>query len=153
MRILIIDDDRDFADSLAELLQLDGHHVELALSGEMGVELFRATQFDKVFIDIKLGDQNGLEILAILKAERPDIDASLITGSTRVNFPIMRRISALRIFFKSRFPPMKSERSGNSCSPNSRTIVRKRRRAAPGSAWRHPPGRYPGKLDSAPRCG
>lgn len=79
MRILIIDDDRDFADSLAELLQLDGHHVELALSGEMGVELFRATQFDKVFIDIKLGDQNGLEILAILKAERPDIDASLIT--------------------------------------------------------------------------
>ena len=34
MKIFIVDDNRDFAESLTDLLKLDGHQVELAFDGE-----------------------------------------------------------------------------------------------------------------------
>lgn len=80
MRILIIDDDRDFADSLAELLELDNHQVELAFTANIGMELFKASPFDTIFVDILLADQNGLELLRTLKPRRPDANFFIITG-------------------------------------------------------------------------
>ena len=34
LRVFVVDDDRDFAESLAEVIEARGHHVELAYSGE-----------------------------------------------------------------------------------------------------------------------
>jgi two-component system, NtrC family, response regulator HydG len=40
-RVLVIDDDRDHAESIADILSMRGHRVEAAFSGEQGVEIFR----------------------------------------------------------------------------------------------------------------
>ncbi len=45
LSVLIVDDDRDFGQSLANFLRLEGHEVELALDGEAAVENFRARNF------------------------------------------------------------------------------------------------------------
>ncbi len=38
-KLLIIDDDRDFAESLADFFKLDGHQVDTTFTGEDGIEL------------------------------------------------------------------------------------------------------------------
>ncbi len=46
LSILIVDDDPDFGQSLANFLRLEGHEVELAFDGEAAVEKFQARDFD-----------------------------------------------------------------------------------------------------------
>ena len=44
-RILIVDDDRDHAESIVDLVAMRGHEVEIAGSGEAGIAHFRAAEF------------------------------------------------------------------------------------------------------------
>jgi DNA-binding response OmpR family regulator len=53
-RILVIDDDRDHAESIVDILSMRGYQVEAAFSGEAGVKAFRDEDFDIVFMDVKL---------------------------------------------------------------------------------------------------
>jgi CheY-like chemotaxis protein len=80
LRILVVDDDRDFADSLAEALRLEGHQVDVALSGERAVERFRQCDYDLTFMDVKLPGRNGVERLLELRALRPAARVVLVTG-------------------------------------------------------------------------
>jgi PAS domain S-box-containing protein len=60
-RVLIIDDNRDAADSMAVLLRLDGHEVVTAYSAEEGIEIVHASTPDVVLLDIGLPRMNGYE--------------------------------------------------------------------------------------------
>jgi DNA-binding response OmpR family regulator len=59
--ILIVGDDRDFGQSLANFLRLEGHQVVLAFDGETAVEKFRTRDFDAAFLDVKLPGMDGVE--------------------------------------------------------------------------------------------
>ena len=61
MRIFVVDDDRDLAESLAEVLELSGHEVEIAFSGEQAVEIFRQKDFDISFMDVVMPGMNGFQ--------------------------------------------------------------------------------------------
>jgi two-component system response regulator HydG len=78
--ILIVDDDRDLAESLADVLEARGHAVEVAGSGEEGVERFRQRDFDIVFTDVKLPGMNGVESLFAFRQIRPDAKVVMMTG-------------------------------------------------------------------------
>jgi len=78
--ILIVDDDRDLAESLADVLEARGHAVELASSGEEGVERFRRRNFDVVFTDVKLPGMNGVESLFAFRQIKPDAKVVMMTG-------------------------------------------------------------------------
>jgi CheY-like chemotaxis protein len=60
--ILVIDDNPDVADSLAELLGLLGHHVSVANSGAQGIELILALAPSLVLCDLGLPSLDGVEI-------------------------------------------------------------------------------------------
>jgi signal transduction histidine kinase len=60
-RVLVIDDNRDAAESLAELAELFGHTADVAYDAASGLELLRETHPDVVFCDIGLPDMNGYE--------------------------------------------------------------------------------------------
>jgi two-component system, NtrC family, response regulator HydG len=79
-RVLIVDDDVDHAESLADVLELRGHPVELAHSGEDGIEAFRAGEFDLVLLDVKLPGINGVETFLELKKLRPSARVMMMTG-------------------------------------------------------------------------
>ena len=60
-RILIVDDNRDSADSLAMLLRLMGHEVSTAYDGEQAVEVASAFRPDVALLDIGMPKLNGYE--------------------------------------------------------------------------------------------
>ncbi len=66
-RILVVDDNVDAADSLAMLLQLDGHDVEAVYGGAAAIEAVRRRQPQMVFLDIGLPEMDGYEVARQLR--------------------------------------------------------------------------------------
>ena len=81
MRILIIDDDRALCRSLQIHLQREGHTVECAYSASAGVEAFETAPTDLVFVDLKLPDVSGLDVLRELKGLDAEPLSVMITGA------------------------------------------------------------------------
>ena len=65
--VLIIEDDDDARDSLAELLRLDDHQVSVACDGKDGLELAGSLAPDFVLVDIGLPDMDGYEVARRLR--------------------------------------------------------------------------------------
>jgi signal transduction histidine kinase len=62
VRILVVDDNRDAADSLATLLRLGGHHVSVAHDGPRALELAVAERPEVVFLDLGMPGMDGYEV-------------------------------------------------------------------------------------------
>jgi DNA-binding response OmpR family regulator len=71
LKVLIVEDDRDCAESTATLLRLAGHHVETASNGLTAVTAVVATQFDVVLLDIGLPGMTGCDIAEWLRSQCP----------------------------------------------------------------------------------
>jgi len=71
LRVLIVDDDRDFAESLALLLEARGYQVELAFSGEEAIVKFREQDFDIAFMGVRLPGKDGTESFLEIRKFRP----------------------------------------------------------------------------------
>jgi CheY-like chemotaxis protein len=80
LRILVVDDDVDAADSLAELFEMEGHEVKVAYSGEKAIEAYRTSNFDIAFMDIMMPGKNGVESFFEIKQLRPDAQVYMMTG-------------------------------------------------------------------------
>ena len=80
LRIFVVDDDIDFAEGLAEVLEIKGHEVEIAFSAEEAVRRFRECDFDLAFIDIKMPGKNGVEALLEIRRIKPGARVIMMTG-------------------------------------------------------------------------
>ena len=69
MRILVIEDEKKTAAFLAKGLREAGFAVDLALDGETGLKLSRATKFDLLIVDVMLPNKNGWEVVAELRRD------------------------------------------------------------------------------------
>jgi CheY-like chemotaxis protein len=72
LRILIVEDNPDAAGSLAMLLRLDKHEVEIALDGRTALQKAALQEPDVVLLDIGLPGMDGFEVAKGLKALPPD---------------------------------------------------------------------------------
>jgi len=79
--ILVVDDNRDAADSLAELLRMVGHDVVLAHDGAQALEVAAANHPDTVLLDIGLPGMDGYEVARRLR-ERPDFARTRLIALT-----------------------------------------------------------------------
>jgi two-component system nitrogen regulation response regulator NtrX len=79
MRILVVDDETEIRASLQEIFQEDGYEVLLAGSEASALEEAQKT-IDLAIIDIKLGNDNGIEVLRKLKLQFPLVPVIMITG-------------------------------------------------------------------------
>ncbi len=68
-RILIVDDNKDLADSLARLLGLLGHEVEVAFDGRKGIEAARIYRPRVLLLDIGLPLMDGYQVARTLRQE------------------------------------------------------------------------------------
>jgi signal transduction histidine kinase/CheY-like chemotaxis protein len=68
-RVLVVDDNADAASSLADLLELDGHQVEMASDGVQGIARARAFVPDLILLDIGLPTLDGYETCRAIRAE------------------------------------------------------------------------------------
>ncbi len=76
LNFLIVDDNKDFAESMSDVLGLDGHITEIAHSGEEAEKKFRKKNYDIIFMDVKLPGMNGVE--SFLKIQKLDPKARVI---------------------------------------------------------------------------
>ncbi len=79
--VLLVDDERDFADALAERLQARGFRVTTAYDGEEALRLAAGLDFDVAVLDVNLPGMDGLALLRELRALRPQAEALMLTGS------------------------------------------------------------------------
>jgi DNA-binding NtrC family response regulator len=86
--ILIIDDEQEIRESLAELLGLEGYQAEAAATGEEGLKKIDENVFDLVLLDVSLPDRNGLEVLKSIKRDNAEVGVVMITAhdSSQVAF-------------------------------------------------------------------
>ena len=77
-RILVADDNRDGADSLGMLLELNGHSVSICYNGESALELARKALVNVMILDIGMPDISGYEVARRVRAERWGADIYLI---------------------------------------------------------------------------
>jgi DNA-binding response OmpR family regulator len=80
LRILIVDDDRPLAKTLADVLKLKGFRAEAAFSGPHALEMVGCDQFDCVLTDVKMPVVNGVELLRAIRAGRPHLPVVLMTA-------------------------------------------------------------------------
>ena len=80
-RILVVDDNCDAAELLAELMRLFGHEVSVAFSGCTALQAVDAFQPDVVVLDIGMPGMDGYEVAQALRA-RPDCAALRIIALT-----------------------------------------------------------------------
>jgi DNA-binding NtrC family response regulator len=80
IRLLIVDDEVKFLDSIAARLEMRGLEVAKAYNGKDAVELARREKFDLALLDLKMPGMDGQEVLQIIKQENEHIEVIILTG-------------------------------------------------------------------------
>ncbi len=79
-KILIIDDEEEILEVLAEVFEEEGYQVKKGQDGEHGMAVFLEWQPDLVITDIKMPNKNGLDVLRSVKNSGSDVDVIILTG-------------------------------------------------------------------------
>jgi PAS domain S-box-containing protein len=82
-RILVVDDNKDAADSLAALLEIEGHQVKAVYTPEEGLEEVELLKPDLVLLDIGLPRITGYEVAQRIKAAHPLMCVVALSGYGR----------------------------------------------------------------------
>lgn len=80
--VLIVEDNEDLCQTLADVLRKEGNKVRTALTGEHALNILKNDIIDLVLLDIKLPDINGIRILEAIKEMDPEILVIMITALT-----------------------------------------------------------------------
>lgn len=100
-RVLLIDDEVEFVDTLAERLRARGLEVEVAYSGMDGVRKSQETKFDAVVLDFAMPGMDGIATLKALLAGTPDLQVMLLTGQATIRAAVeAARLGAVDILEK-----------------------------------------------------
>jgi two-component system response regulator AtoC len=82
--ILVVDDDDDVRSFLVDALDLAGHDVDEAPDGRAALKKLRATGYAVVLTDLTMPGMTGLELLAAIKADQPEVEVVMLTGNGSV---------------------------------------------------------------------
>jgi two-component system response regulator RegA len=78
--LLLVDDDEPFLKRLAKAMEKRGFEVETAGSVAAGKAISTARPTAYAVVDLRLGDGNGLDVVEVLRARRPDARIVVLTG-------------------------------------------------------------------------
>jgi len=82
--ILVVDDEPDVAQLLAEALELDGHRVDTATSGTSALDRLQERAYDLIFSDIRMPELDGPDLYREVARRRPGLERRIVfvTGDT-----------------------------------------------------------------------
>jgi two-component system response regulator HydG len=81
--VLVVDDDPNTCTTFKYVLEAKGYQVGTALSGEEAVEMARESEYDMIFIDMKLPTMNGLQTYLAIREANPQVVAVMMTAYRR----------------------------------------------------------------------
>ena len=91
VRIMIVDDDEDLAESLADLLKVYGYEVDIATNGREALQRAQAADFDVTFMDVRMPVMNGVDSCLAIKRIKPQARIVMMTGFKE---PILAKATA-----------------------------------------------------------
>ena len=80
-KILLVDDEKDFLDIMAERMNAWGLEVATTTSAEDALDKVKEETFDAVIMDLMMPEMDGFKALKLFKASQPDISIILLTGN------------------------------------------------------------------------
>ncbi|MGA7130265.1 MAG: response regulator, partial [Chthoniobacterales bacterium] len=84
MRALIIDDEKAIRSSTVIAIRAEGHFAESADSKTVALLKLQEDAYDLVFLDLRLGDEDGLEVLEEIKRGFPHVQVVVFTAYASV---------------------------------------------------------------------
>ena len=79
-KVLLVDDEREFVQTLSERLMMRDMGPAIAFDGESALNLIKEDEPEVMIIDLKMPGINGLEVLRTVKETRPEIEVIILTG-------------------------------------------------------------------------
>jgi len=91
-KVLIVDDEKDFLDIMAERMSARGLEVSTATSAENALKMVLKKSYDAVIMDLMMPEMDGFKALKLFKETRPDLPIILLTA----NVPEEKCIEAIK---------------------------------------------------------
>ena len=85
MRVLIVDDEKSIRTSTSAAIQAEGHQVDTADNAQVSLLKLADEAYDLVFLDLRLGDEDGLEVLGQMKRAAPQLPVVVFTAYASVS--------------------------------------------------------------------
>ena len=85
IRLLIVDDEERFVETLSKRLASRGLYVEGANGGESALALINSKPFDVVLLDLRMPGMDGLETLREIKRTQPLLQVVMLSGNASIN--------------------------------------------------------------------
>jgi DNA-binding NtrC family response regulator len=92
-RVLLVDDEKDFLDIMAERMGARGMEISTATSAEEALKMVLKESYDAVIMDLMMPEMDGFKALKLFKETRPDIAIILLTA----NVPEEKCIEAIKL--------------------------------------------------------
>jgi len=80
VKVLLVDDEKEFVDLLGERMSARGMEVSSTTSAADALKIAEEQTFDAIVLDLMMPEMDGLEVLKNLKAKRPELQVILLTG-------------------------------------------------------------------------
>jgi len=80
MRVLFVDDEKDFLETLIKRMKKRHVDAHAASSGTEALRLIRESSFDVVVLDVRMPDMDGIEVLRAIKSIAPLSEVVMLTG-------------------------------------------------------------------------
>lgn len=85
IKLLIVDDDGKFLETISERLSIKDFDVTTASEGKQALKLAKRGKFDVAILDLKMPDMEGTEILRILKKKHSFLEVIMLTGYASID--------------------------------------------------------------------
>jgi len=85
IRLLIVDDEERFVETLSKRLTARGLYVEGAHSGPEALSMLNARPFDVVLLDLRMPGMDGLQTLREIRLAQPLLQAVMLSGNASIN--------------------------------------------------------------------
>jgi DNA-binding NtrC family response regulator len=79
-KVLLVDDEKEFLEAMAERMTVRGIEVSTASSASEAIRLAEKESFDAIIVDLMMPEMDGLEALKLLKKKSPESEVILLTG-------------------------------------------------------------------------
>jgi two-component system response regulator RegA len=100
-KVLLVDDEVEFVETLAERMRARGLDVQIAHCGKEALGKVSGNSFDAVVLDLAMPGMDGIETLRLLRLADPELQIMLLTGQGTIEAAVeATKLGAMDVFEK-----------------------------------------------------
>jgi two-component system, OmpR family, response regulator CpxR len=88
IKVLLVDDEKEFVDTLAERLEVRDFEVSKAYNADGALDRIMHSELDVVILDVQMPEKDGVAVLLEIKSKKPLVEVIMLTGNATVETAI-----------------------------------------------------------------